>query len=96
MVDVGDGLSVTYETPSGLTVKRIQPVSGEEVAGPMLLPRDISQALLDHVIFMGGQPIDYRQHLALACIFGEPHVEGFLPDTPSLSLQDVRALEAAE
>ena len=83
---------VSYETPGGLTVRRLQPLIGAEVAGADLsgpvpddAARDIRQALLDHgVIFFRDQPIDYRQHLAFARLFGEPHVEGFLPDTPEI------------
>jgi len=92
MEDSGSSLSLSYETPSGLTVKRLQPLIGAEVSGvdlcgpvPEAVARDIRQALLGHgVIFFRGQPIDYQQHLALARLFGEPHVEGFLPDTPEI------------
>lgn len=92
MADSGGSLPVFYETPSGLTVKRLQPSIGAQVAGAELggpipgdVARDIRQALVDHgVIFLRGQALNYRQHLALARIFGEPHVEGFLPDTPEV------------
>lgn len=92
MEDAGSRLSPSYQTPSGLTVKRLQPRIGARIAGvdlcapvPDRVARDIRMALLDHgVIFFRAQPVTYDQHLALARIFGEPHVEGFLPDRPEI------------
>jgi taurine dioxygenase len=92
MGDTGSSLPLSYQTPSGLTVTRLQPAIGAEIASadlcapvPEEVARDIRQALLDHgVIFFRGQPVTYEQHLALARLFGEPHVEGFLPDTPEI------------
>lgn len=92
MEDAGNRVAPSYRTAGGLTVKRLQPQLGAEIAGadlcgtiPEAVARDIRQALLDHgVIFFRGQPVTYEQHLALARMFGEPHVEGFLPDTPEI------------
>jgi taurine dioxygenase len=92
MEDAGSSLSLCYQTQSGLTVKRLQPEIGAEIAGtdlcgaiPEDVARDVRQVLLDHgVIFFRRQPISYEQHLALARVFGEPHVEGFLPDRPEI------------
>ncbi|MDG2003027.1 MAG: TauD/TfdA family dioxygenase [Novosphingobium sp.] len=92
MSDAGNGLSVSYQTPSGLTVKRLQPEIGAEITGVDLcepisgdVGSDIRQALVDHgVVFFRRQPLGYAQHLALARVFGEPHVEGFLPDRPEI------------
>ncbi len=88
MADTG----VSYQTPGGLTVRRLQPSIGAEISVadltvpfPDEIARDIRQSLLDHgVIFLRDQAIDYPQHLAFARLFGEPHVEGFLPDTPEI------------
>lgn len=92
MDEAASSLSSSYQTPNGLIVKRLQPVIGAEICGvdlcgeiPADVACDIRQALLDHgVIFFRSQPIDYEQHLALAGVFGEPHVEGFLPDRPEI------------
>jgi alpha-ketoglutarate-dependent taurine dioxygenase len=92
MEDAGSSLSPSYQTQSGLTVTRLQPLIGAEIAGadlcspvPEEVAGEIRRALLDHgVIFFRGQPINYPQHLALACIFGKPHVEGFLPEMPEI------------
>jgi len=92
MGDTGGSPPPSYRTPSGLTVRRLQPQLGAEIAGanlckpvPEEVARDVRQALLDHgVVFFCDQPVTYEQHLALARLFGEPHVEGFLPDTPEI------------
>jgi taurine dioxygenase len=86
------GPPVSYRTASGLTVTRLQPVIGAEIAGADLcrpIPDDVAadlrQALLDHgVIFFRDQPIDYAQHVALGRVFGEPSLENILPDRPEL------------
>jgi alpha-ketoglutarate-dependent taurine dioxygenase len=81
---------VTYRTPGGLTVHRLEPAIGGELEGIDLTQpiseehaADIRQALLDHgVIFFRGQPVSYEQHVALAAVFGEVWIESILPDKP--------------
>src|SRR5260221_758398 len=88
---VGQDLRVTYSTPCGLRVTRLQPAIGAEIVGADLravtdeIARDINQVLLAHgVIFFRNQPLDYAAHVALARKFGEPLEEK--PDAPQPEL----------
>ncbi len=83
---------VSYRTPGGLTVRRLEPAIGAEIEGAKLgkpIPEahaaDIRKALQDHgVIFFRDQPLTYEQHLALASVFGEIWIEGVLPEKPAV------------
>lgn len=83
---------VTYRTPGGLTVHRLEPAIGGELEGIDLTKpispehaADIRQALLDHgVIFFRNQALSYEQHAALAAVFGEVWIEGILPEKPAV------------
>lgn len=85
-------MPVTYRTPGGLTVRRLEPAIGAEIEGAVLnrpIPEehaaDMRKALQDHgVIFFRNQPMTYEQHVALAAVFGEIWIEGFLPDKPAV------------
>jgi alpha-ketoglutarate-dependent taurine dioxygenase len=87
-----NGDAVSYRTPGGLSVTRLEPRIGARIDGadlcrdlPPAVAADIRDALLAHgVIFFRDQPIDYPHHLALAKVFGDPLKEGFDPDRPEI------------
>ena len=89
---MADTARVSYRTPGGLTVHRLEPAIGAEIAGADLSrpisdahAADIRQALYDHgVIFFRDQPMSYEQHVALAQVFGEVWIEAILPDRPAV------------
>lgn len=81
-----------YETPSGLTVRRLQPAIGAEILGLDLRQtvspavfRDLNAALLAHgVVFLRDQDIGYREHVALGTLFGEVVRDGSDPLRPEI------------
>lgn len=81
-----------YSTPTGMTVKIMQPCIGAEISGIDLSKpiadaqgKDIKDALLKHgVIFFRDQPLDYERHVALAKFFGTPIKDGPFEDRPEV------------
>jgi taurine dioxygenase len=86
--------AVTYDMPSGLKVRRLQPTIGAllsnvDLAKPLssAMGEDIRQALWAHgVIFFRDQPVDYDAQFRLTALFGEPvnEVTGS-PEQPALA-----------
>lgn len=81
-----------YETPGGLTVRRIQPAIGAEISGVDLAAglapsvyREVRDALLAHgVIFFRNQKMTYEQHVALGEQFGDLVRDGSDPQRPEI------------
>ena len=83
----------TYRTPTGMTVKIMQPeIGGEIIAGVDLSKKlspeagqDIKDALLRHgVIFFRNQKMEYEQHVELALFFGDIIKDGPFPERPEV------------
>lgn len=87
-----ESFAETYQTPSEVTVKIMQPDIGAELSGIDLsqplypnVASDIKTALLRHgVIFFRNQKLDYDKHLGLAKVFGTPITDGPDPERPEV------------
>jgi len=89
---------MTYASPTGLQITRLQPTVGAEISGidltkeiPAAAARDIRDALFAHgVIFFRNQAIGYEQHLAFAKVFGDPIPDGEDPKKPEVLVVKAR------